>query len=105
MTTERLNILSAAVALRQFTVAELVAYSGSNASTVRQIMRKESADRELFQSFRLAPSSRGRQQMLWRLTKPDAALDEIAREEALLRRLHAPPQSSGPSDDEANLLG
>jgi hypothetical protein len=50
---ERLRILAAAAALGEFTVEELVAFSGANENTVRAVLRRE---RELFEATGAEPS-------------------------------------------------
>ena len=90
MTTERLSILAAAVALREFTGPELAAYTGANPNTVRQVLHRERENRGTFEQVgRSRGSGRGRQAVLWRLTDADAVLDEINREEVKIAELRA----------------
>jgi hypothetical protein len=91
MTTERLNILAAAVALREFTASELAAYTGANPSTVRQVLQREQQHRKLFVHAETHQRSRGvgRPAVLWRLPaeRADLILTEIAEEESKTSQL------------------
>jgi hypothetical protein len=88
MTTVRLNILAAAAALGEFTAPELTAYTGANPSTVRQVLNREQAGRNLFER------SRDGRAWVWRLKDVDAVLDEIASEEEALAALRPSDASS-----------
>src|ERR1700751_6321891 len=87
MTTVRLNILAAAAALGEFTAPELRAYTGADPSTVRQVLFREQAARNLFER------SRSGRAVVWRLKDVDAILDEIADEEGKLAALRSPGDS------------
>lgn len=90
MTTERLNVLAGAAALREFTAPELAAFTGTNPGTVRQVLRREQSSRSLFtQSDGRGPSGDGRRPVLWRLSDEGAEviLEEIADEESSVRSL------------------
>jgi hypothetical protein len=88
MTTERLSILAAAAALREFTGPELAAYTGANPNTVRQVLHRERDSRGIFEQVgRSRRSGRGRQAVIWRLTDADVVLDEIVQEEAKVAEL------------------
>jgi hypothetical protein len=80
--TERLGILAAAAALREFTVPELIAYSGANANTVRKVLSRAEESGVLFEKVENPdkPSGQGRPADLWRLKDVAAVLDEIERE-------------------------
>jgi RNA polymerase primary sigma factor len=95
MTTERLSILAAAAALREFTGPELAAYTGANPNTVRQVLHRERDNRGIFEQVgRSRGFGRGRQAMIWRLTDADAVLDEIVREETKVAELRGSTGSS-----------
>jgi hypothetical protein len=91
MTTERLNILAAAAALREFTASELAAYTGANPSTVRQVLQREQQRRKLFLHADTPRRSRsgGRPAVLWRLPpeQADLILTEISEEESKISQL------------------
>src|SRR5579862_2413976 len=57
---ERLRILTAAVALSEFTVAELCAYSGANESTVRSVLQRDSELLERLDSLEQSGAGRPR---------------------------------------------
>jgi hypothetical protein len=84
MTTERLIVLAGAAALGEFTAPELAAYTGANASTVRQVLQREQKRHGFFE--RVDPQTKpanGRPAVLWRLSEEfrSQVLDEIAAEE------------------------
>lgn len=90
MATDRLTVLAAAVALGEFTAPELAAFTGVNASTVRQVLSREQKRHGFFE--RIKPRSKpsnGRPATLWRLSDEhrDQVLGEIALEEARVARL------------------
>lgn len=107
MTTERLNILAAALALGEFTTPELAAFTGANPNTVRGVLYREQAERGLFE--RRTPSGEGtggRQPVIWRLKDPETVFTEIEREESSVADLRGPgdmTRSGGhqPADREA----
>ena len=92
---ERLRILAAAAALREFTVAELVAF-GANDNTVRSVLRREG---ELFEAVAKGGSRRagkGRPAAVFRAVD----LDRIRREVQELERVTAiVPQLIEPRSD------
>ena len=87
MTTERLSILAAAAALGEFTAPELVAYTGANPNTVRQVLRREQQRSRLFQRTEGRRSGSGRPAVIWRLKDADAIFEEIAAEESRVAEL------------------
>ena len=71
MPMERMRVLAACLALREFTISEVIAYSGANENTVRSVLRRDS---ELFEEL---PERRGtgthrpgRRAGRWRLVDP-----------------------------------
>jgi hypothetical protein len=97
MTTERLSILAAVAALRQFTVAELAAYAGTDARTVRRILQLEQRRSDLFVHTGKAGSSQ--RPVVWQLkdSRTDALLSELAEEYSLA-------DSAKACEDESHLL-
>lgn len=94
MTTERLSILIAAAALREFTAPELAAYTGANPKTVRQVLHREQQSRGLFErSEQTLGAGKGRRPVLWRLRDGNAVLDELAYEESRVAELQAASSS------------
>jgi tetratricopeptide (TPR) repeat protein len=72
---ERLRILAAAAALRVFTVAELCAFAGANADTVRSVLRR---DAELFEPVPAASDGNpGRPAKRWKIKGLDRVREEI----------------------------
>ena len=104
MPTDRLNILATAVALREFTVPQLAAFSGANPHNVRQVVKRERDRGVLRQLDRTeASAGRGRHAAVWEVSHPAAVLDEIAAEEASLDGLQRSARAVGaeePSPDD-----
>jgi predicted ArsR family transcriptional regulator len=90
MATDRLTVLAGAAALGEFTAPELAAFTGVNASTVRQVLRREQKRHGFFErdKARSKPSN-GRPAILWRLGDEhrDQVLREVALEEARVAKL------------------
>jgi DNA-binding CsgD family transcriptional regulator len=109
MTTERLSILAAAAALREFTAPELADYIGANPSTVRVVLQREHDRRNLFKRTERRPSRGGRPAVVWQLEDADAIFAEITEEESrvaglqgsALRREHQ--LISGSTDDRTDV--
>lgn len=95
---ERLRILAAAAALREFTVGELCAFAGANADTVRSVLRR---DAELFE---IAPAKAdgtpGRPSNRWRVKELDRIREEIHELEQVLElpRLQTQPERDSEED-------
>lgn len=80
---ERLRILGAAAALREFTVAELSAFSGANAETVRSVLRRDAELLEIAQGE--SDGGPGRPANRYRVKDLDRVRDEIRRLEEVFQ--------------------
>ena len=94
MTTERLSILAAAVALGEFTAPQLAAYTGANPNTVRQVLRREQESRGLFEHSGPDQHPGPGRASLWRIKDPSVVLDEIASEESKIVGLRSAGQGA-----------
>jgi hypothetical protein len=99
---ERLKILGAAAALREFTVTRLASYSGAKQDTVRSVLRRDS---QLFERVpnataaeRSGVGAAGRPPGLYRVRDPkqiQAEMADLERDLVLLRSSSAVPAAQG----------
>lgn len=99
---ERLRILAAAAALREFRVGELCAFAGANADTVRSVLRR---DAELFE---IAPGEAnggpGRPANRYRVKELDRIREEIRDLERVLEPAGLRTQARPERDSEEDRL-
>jgi len=103
MTTERLSILAAAIALKEFTTSELTAFTGANPHTVRQVLYREQGERDLFERRQSERGGTGRRPLVWRIKDPDAVFREIEADRRAVAELPVPDRG-GPGPASRDVL-